>query len=136
MSIRRLAGMGAALSLLLAGGLAAPVLAQSSEDAQDAGTRDDGDPSTGLDHRAGSAEVFVEAAEADRWVERNGYGSGEEDPEEDVGEDGLGWHHETHPVAGLNTGCPQSAGHSAGALLYFWPAQEGGLFSPIEEAHA
>jgi len=34
MSIRRLAGMGAALSLLLAGGLAAPVLAQSSEDAQ------------------------------------------------------------------------------------------------------
>ncbi|MFW2343619.1 M20/M25/M40 family metallo-hydrolase [Brevundimonas sp.] len=34
MSIRRLAGMGAALSLLLAGGLAAPVLAQSSDDAQ------------------------------------------------------------------------------------------------------
>ena len=34
MSIRRLAGMGAALSLLLAGGLAAPALAQSSEDAQ------------------------------------------------------------------------------------------------------
>ncbi|MDZ4114117.1 MAG: M20/M25/M40 family metallo-hydrolase [Brevundimonas sp.] len=34
MSIRRLAGMGAALSLLLVGGLATPVLAQSSEDAQ------------------------------------------------------------------------------------------------------
>ena len=34
MSIRRLAGMGAALSLLLAGGLAAPVPAQSSVDAQ------------------------------------------------------------------------------------------------------
>ena len=34
MSIRRLAGMGAALSLLLAGGLAAPVLAQSPGDAQ------------------------------------------------------------------------------------------------------
>lgn len=33
MNIRRLAGMGAALSLLLVGGLAAPVLAQSSEDA-------------------------------------------------------------------------------------------------------
>ena len=34
MSIRRLAGMGVALSLLLVGGLATPVLAQSSEDAQ------------------------------------------------------------------------------------------------------